>query len=284
MHTPSPASDDAAPPRVAASPHSRAAAEAPPELLNVTRADRRLLRMPWTPLIRNKFHEFWIKARGKRIKGQGLIGADSWSVATGFESLSPRDFETYNLPQNWVERRTIPRALNRRVPAHNARVIDLGCGPGFSTRIIAHFAQPSWNILGFDFVAHYIAEASRHAAAGTIRNRDNLIIRPTFRVQSITETLATDSGPLEASSIDFAVAGGVVGLYLQPPDVATLALELCRVIKPGGYAALDSGPAIPPHRLKHIMLDRGFAFVELIRSVAFDPRPKLVFMRLPHAT
>src|SRR5687767_13726517 len=118
--------------------------------LYITRHARRALRLSWRALLANKAHEYIVKARGQRIKGQGMIGADPETVAAGFESLSQDGFAEYNLPQQWVERRTIPGALDGRVPLHNAVVLDLGCGPGTSTDVLCYLGNPSWRIIGYE--------------------------------------------------------------------------------------------------------------------------------------
>jgi len=109
----------------------------------VTTADRRHLRLPLHGLLANKLHEFWIKGTGRRIPGQGMIGAGEEAVASGFGSLRGDTFDAYNYPQAWVESRMIPQVLDGRVPAADACVVDLGCGPGSSTRLISWFARPA---------------------------------------------------------------------------------------------------------------------------------------------
>lgn len=245
--------------------------------LSVSPADRRALRLPWSALLRNKAHEFATKLRGRRIKGQGMIAADPAVVAAGFASLQGDDFLRYNLPQMWVERRQIPSAIHRRLPRLNATVLDLGCGPGASTEVLCLFADPSWTLLGFDLTPHFIDAARERARRGGFRNRSGQAIAPEFYCQNIADPLRRNGALLPDASADFAVSGGVVGLYMHEPEARRLAAELRRVIRPGGHVALDAGPSIPPRVLHRILTDAGFMYVSRAKSFWIEPRPKLVF-------
>lgn len=263
-------------------------------LLSVTAHDRRTLDLGWRPLLANKFHEFWTKATGRKIKGQGMIGAEAHVVAAGFAALaaSPEgaDFATYNLPQDWVERRQIPRVLHQRVPARGATILDLGCGPATSTAVLAHFAATDWTIIGYDLIEANITRAQARAASGELRNRAGEAITPHFVCQDIAHPLRDPRGDpntpaaqganpplLPDACADAAISGGVVGLYMQPDAVRSLAAELFRVLKPGGIAALDAGPATPAPRLRDVMRCQGFTFLTTAKSFVIEPRPKLIF-------
>lgn len=239
----------------------------------------RSIRLPWSALIANKLHEFWTKATGRRIKGQGMIGAAPGAVRDGFASLIGADFDEYNLPQSWVERRQIPRVLHRRVPKQRASILDLGCGPGTSTEVIAHFAHPSWEVIGYDLTPHLIEAARSRAEEGGFKNHQGEAIAPTFVCQNIAAPLMRNGSPIPDASIDLALSGGVVGLYLRRRDAITLVRELRRVVKPGGHIALDAGPSIPERLLRALAERHGFEFIERVRSFWIEPRPKLVFRR-----
>ena len=235
--------------------------------------------MAWKTLIRSKAHEFWVKGRGKRIDGQGLIGADTHAVRDGFQALDEAGFDRYNLPQVWVERRQVPRVLHQRVPKHNARVLDLGCGPGYSTEVLCYFADASWRITGYDLIDHSIERARRRADAGRFTNARGQRIEPDFVCQSIAEPLMDGDGLVAPGSVDLAISGGVVGLYLTVSQGRRLLKELRRVIRAQGYVALDAGPSIPVRTLRRLGERAGFEFIEAVGCAPLDPRPKLVFRR-----
>jgi SAM-dependent methyltransferase len=250
-------------------------------MIEVKPEDRAALRMPWAPLVRNKVRELWTKARGGRIRGQGMIGADERSVAQGFLALRDGDFDIYNLPQVWVESRQIPRAINARIPAGRATVVDLGCGPGTSTRVLCHFASPGWSVIGYDLMPHYVEAARRRAESGRFRTRSGAVVRPRFVCQDISRPLShPEGGTLADASVDFAISGGVVGLYMNDDSAQRLARELARVVRPGGFAALDAGPAVPEAALRRIVAGAGFRPVGKAKSFIIEPRPKIVFERL----
>jgi len=46
---------------------------------------------------------------------------------------------------------------------------------------------------------------------------------------------------------------------------------------PGGFIALDAGPAIPEARLRELAEQAGFAFRDRVKSFVIELRPKLVF-------
>lgn len=247
--------------------------------VEVTPHDLRTLRLPWSALAKNKAHEFWVKGTGRRIKGQGMIGADAKIVAEGFGALRGADFDEYNLPQVWVERRQIPQAVHGRVPMRDAVVLDLGCGPGTSTEVLAYFADPSWTIIGYDLVEHSITAARERAARSGFRSRDGAVIHPHFECQSIATPLLLRGEPLGGGTVDFAISGGVVGLYLRPADAEKLIRDLRRIVKPGGYIALDAGPSVTADTMRAIASENGLAFRSVAKSFWIEPRPKLVFQR-----
>jgi SAM-dependent methyltransferase len=250
-----------------------------PNMLRVSPDDRRAIRLGWTPLLRNKLREILVKLRGKRIYGQGMIGADAAAVREGFDALASNGFDTYNLPQVWVESRQIPTVIDGRVPARHALVLDLGCGPGTSTRVLSYFADPTWTILGFDLTERSILMARQRATNNAFKNRRGDVIRPEFYCQDIAEPLLRDGRPLADASADLAMSGGVVGLYMKPERVERLADELKRVLKPGAIAALDCGPSVPRKVLARIMEARGFEPLGRAVSFVIEPRPKLVYRR-----
>lgn len=53
--------------------------------------------------------------------------------------------------------------LDRHPPLEGAKVLDVGCGFGDTTRHIAHFVGPRGKATGVDCASNFIAEASRNA-------------------------------------------------------------------------------------------------------------------------
>jgi len=251
------------------------------EPLHVTRAQARALKIGFCPLIARKTSEYVTKLRGKRFFGQGLIGADRESVREGFAKLAADGFDRYNFPQVWVERRQIPRVLHKRVPARNAVVLDLGCGPGTSTEVLTYFAHSSWTILGFDLTRAYIDSANARADQGLFRSRTGERIMPRFVCQNIAHELTMDGTPhgpkLATGYADLAIASGVVGLYLTHREAGRLIANLARVVKVGGTIALDAGPSVSARAMERLAARANLELVGTAGSVPLDPRPKLLF-------
>jgi SAM-dependent methyltransferase len=254
--------------------------------LTIPRAHARALHIGFRPLIATKTRQYLARIRGRDFHGHGLIGADPDRVRQGFERLAQLGFDQYNFPQVWVERRQIPRVLHGRVPQRNAVILDLGCGPGTSTEVLAHFAHPTWHILGFDLTPHSIDAARRRAEQGHFRSRDGHTIRPTFICQNIAHPLTFDGTPpprgqpLPDRFADLAIAGGVVGLYMSPRQAGRLLANLARIVKPGGAIALDAGPSVPQRAMLRLARRAGLRLAATVGSVPLDPRPKLVFVHV----
>src|SRR4051794_24180475 len=107
--------------------------------------------------------------------------------------------------------------------AANARVLDLGCGPGVSTFELAR-QLPAAQVVGVDVAPRMLSQARR-------RRRDLRGIRARI------EWLQADAAcmPLAASSVD--ACTGHSFLYLVADRGAVLA-EALRVLRPGGQLVL----------------------------------------------
>ena len=156
---------------------------------------------------------------------------------------------------------------------------------GVSTTAVARFAcdygheysdfravAPEYGTL--ETAQHLIDAAKSRAARGEFKNRDGVAITPEFRCQSIAERLE-----IEDNSIDLAISGGVVGLYLSTAEARSLIAELKRIVKPGGYIALDAGPAVPVDTLRGLAEGAGFVYDGKAKSFVIEPRPKLIFRK-----
>lgn len=219
---------------------------------------------------------------GVRRAGLRFRFVDRGRVADAYDSMTPEQFRLVNEPQVWIETRQLPRVLSARVPKLGASIVDLGCGPGTSTAIIARYADPTWTIWGIDLSATLIGRARERVSRGEFVSGvggEPVTIRPRFFNQSMTEPWV--SGQLIADeSIDLVNSSGVVGHHLSEEDVRAVLHEARRVLKPGSFLALDSGPRIGPRTLSRLMAESGFIDPRLIRAYAFDLRPKVVAQKV----
>lgn len=198
-----------------------------------------------------------------------------------YDGMSEKQFLAANAPQVWVEERQIPRTLSGRVPERGAVVVDLGCGPGSSTAIICRYAHPSWRITGVDLSENLVRWARRRAQNGefvSMASGASKPIRPRFFCQSIAEGWMNDER-LEDRSVDLVNSSGVMGHHLAEADTRRVIGEARRVLKPGGYLALDTGPRTRHGRMAELMGEQGFVEPAFIRGTTLDPRPKVVMRK-----
>ncbi len=138
--------------------------------------------------------------------------------ARGYDFLTDHDL--------W--RGQIARVLDYAPPAPR-RVLDLGCGPGVSSFVLAGRLGPGVEVVGIDFSAEMIRRARRHQRKH-YRHLGNLRFEQ-------ADVLAL---PFAAETFDLAV--GHSFLYLLPDRLGALR-EIRRVLTPGGHLVF-----MEPHR------------------------------------
>lgn len=222
---------------------------------------------------------------GKRLVLQPITealmkrkGADfrEGDIKKAYNRMDEEKFDGINARQDWVNWRLIPKALNGRISSGPVNVIDLGCGPGSSTKILAHYINPDSNILGIDLAPNLIARAKKESYC----HHSGKTVTPDFVTGSATETFRNAVGtPVAANSVDFVNSSGIVGHYLDTPKMASLAGELQRVVKKGGHASLDNGPSLVAKDIIPIMEKQGFKYLKKIGLFPGDPRGQLVFTK-----
>ncbi len=190
--------------------------------------------------------------------------------------MTPAEFAAVNGRQAWANRRTIARSLAGLVSDHPILALDLGCGIGESTRVLASLLPAGSQIVGIEF-AEPLVELAREQSASNAPDGGHDI---RFVVSSIVETFRDEDGAAFADeSVDLVNASGIVGHHLDPPDAESAADEIARVLKPRGLAALDVGPKLSAKQLATLMKDRGFERVRRTRSNPFDRTGQVVFRK-----
>lgn len=217
----------------------------------------------------------WRIERALRERGIDFRTTVPEDAQRAYSSMTAEEFAAINGRQAWANRRTIARSLAGLIPAQPISAIDLGCGIGESTRVLASLLPAGSPVLGIEF-APPLVEVAREFNAGDASSRD---VR--FVVGSIVETFRDEDGrPLDSESIDVANASGIIGHHLDPPDAESAAEEIRRVLKPRGIASLDVGPKLSAKRLTSLMSPLGFERVRRTRSNPFDRTGQVVFRRL----
>jgi SAM-dependent methyltransferase len=193
-------------------------------------------------------------------------------VLAAYAAMTQAEFDAINGPQDWANWRTIPRALSGHVPDRALRVLDLGCGTGGSTRVLAFYCPAGSHITGYELAEPMLAFARRR----DYRQRDGSPARVDFNCQGVTEPISEPDG-----SVDLVNASGVVGHHLTPATIAPLIAEMQRVLTPSGTALLDIGPTMPGDDLQRIMTAAGFAYLGHYKSWFGDRTGEMVFQRRP---
>jgi len=197
-------------------------------------------------------------------------------VVAAYTAMSPVEFDAINGRQDWANWRTIPRALSGNVPARPLRVLDLGCGTGGSTRVLAFYCPAGSHVTGYEFTEPLLAFARRRDYHG----KDGQPAQVDFVCQGVTDTLRrADGAAVSAETVDAVNASGVVGHHLNAKTILPLVEELRRVLTPDGVAMLDVGPTLPAPELRAIVTAAGFAFLGRYRSWFGDATGEMVFRR-----
>ena len=113
-----------------------------------------------------------------------------------------------------------PVAMAALLPGE--RVLDLGSGAGLDVFLAARAVGPGGHVVGLDITPEMVAFAREIALQGGYGNVE-------FRVGDMEEI------PLEASCVDVVISNCSINLA---PDKAKTFKEMCRVLKPGGRAAI----------------------------------------------
>ncbi|HEY8042197.1 MAG TPA: class I SAM-dependent methyltransferase [Polyangiaceae bacterium] len=141
------------------------------------------------------------------------------AAARFFDAIAGRYERAYALPAD-VSRRRMTRVL-RELPPSPARVLDLGVGTG---RELTALLDGGYSPTGVDVSPAMLERCARRA-------------RPVPLVQ------ADFWGPLPFDDASYDAALALHGTLAHPPDegaLAKLALELARVVRPGGVLVAEA--------------------------------------------
>jgi SAM-dependent methyltransferase len=222
----------------------------------------------------------WRAERALRRRGIHFRDTDPARVAAAYAAMTDAEFAAVNGRQDWANWRTIPRALNGHVPDRPLRVLDLGCGTGSSTQVLAFYAPAGSHISGYEFAAPLLEVARRRHYP----HPDGQMARVDFVCQGVTEPLrAADGVLLPDRSVDIVNASGVVGHHLDADSIRPLVSELRRALVADGLAMLDVGPTMRAAALTALMAESGFQFEGHYRSWWGDPTGEIVFHFVPRS-
>ena len=224
---------------------------------------------PGRSLLTILWRQFWTERRlGQR--GIHFRGASLEQVLRAYTAMDATEFDNINARQDWANWRTIPRALSGNVPDRPLRVLDIGCGTGSSTRVLAHYCAAGSHLTGYEYAEPLLVYARRR----DYRHRSGAPARVDFVCQGVTEPFAEPDG-----SVDLVNASGIIGHHLTLETFQPLLTELVRILKPDGLAILDPGPTLTAPTLAAVMQGAEFTQQGHYFSWFGDPCGAMVFRR-----
>jgi SAM-dependent methyltransferase len=220
----------------------------------------------------------WRAERRLGRRGVHFRDTNMERMAAAYRAMSEEEFDAINGRQDWANWRTIPRALSGHVPARALRIIDLGCGTGSSTRVLAWYAPAGSRITGYELAEPLLMFARRRDYC----HRSGQAAQVDFVCQDMTALplRQPEGGAIPEGSVDVVNASGVVGHHLDSPNASPLITGLGRILTPGGIAMLDVGPSLGASELRRLMEGAGFRCAGHYRSGWWDPTGEMVFRTL----
>jgi SAM-dependent methyltransferase len=222
---------------------------------------------------RQAFHEGRVRLwRGIRYRSRRNDEA-----CRAYCDLEPWEFEGLNARQAWANWRTIPRNLDGHLPKERVGAIDLCCGIGQSTEVLAFHLPQGSEILGLEYNPRFVAVARTRAYLS--RNGSPATVR--FRTQSVLDTFRdADGAVVPDASVDLVNSNGAVSCHFDADATRALAGEVDRVLRAGGLALIDSGrDGTSEGELETIFAGRGFRALHRTRSCLFDRYTQICFRK-----
>jgi SAM-dependent methyltransferase len=230
------------------------------------------IAFPSLDLLWRQFITEWRVAR----RGVRFRSTSGTAVRSAYAAMTVDEFDAINSRQQWANEQVIPRIVGAYLPYRVVTAIDLGCGTGGSTEVLARCCADGSTIIGYDQAPQLIERARRNPYI-TDSGRQAKVM---FVCQSIVQQLhGTDGQGLEKSSVDFVLSRGVVGHHFDTSRLRRLLAELRRVLRPGGIVALDSGPILSLEVIEETARGFGMRRLGTERSCAFDHGVELILRR-----
>jgi SAM-dependent methyltransferase len=218
--------------------------------------------------------EFGLKRQGLRFRDEDSAVSDH-----AYASMTSDEFARINACQAWADWRVIPPLIEKVDAPRPWRIIDLGCGQGISTEVLAWCCPAGSSLLGYDLSESALDVAKKRA----YRHWDGSPANVYFKVQEVDQPWRdSDENIIENSSVTVVNASGFFGHHLAEERLMKIADEIHRVLAPGGWALLDSGPQLGRRKLERMMSARGFTLQLHRRSWWLDRWGQSAFFKLPN--
>jgi SAM-dependent methyltransferase len=215
-----------------------------------------------------------------RLSHSGVNYMQCGSAATSatYSRMSTSEFQRINGRQAWANWRTIPQSLAGRLPTDRPlKVLDLCCGTGESTRVLAWWLPDHSEIIAIEQDARFASLAQSQ----TYYNRNEKQIDVTVRRTSVLDPFPDSEGMrLGDETIDVVHAIGSLGCHFSPEESELIVRETERVLVPGGLAFLDAGrKGTSAEVLAAIATDAGLTVEGSARSWWFDRYEQLALRK-----
>ena len=199
------------------------------------------------------------------------------AARNAYAKMALTEFESINARQQWTNWRTIPQNLTGRITLRPMKAIDLCCGTGHSTEVLAHYLPSGSEILGLEFSEEFLRVARKREYI----DQSGAPVRVEFNAQSVLELFCDADGNIVPDhSVDLVNSCGAVGCHFDQEKTLVLAIEVARVVKSGGLAMIDSGaPGTNRNQLVKIFESKGFQFIHSTRSCFFDRYTQVCFKK-----
>lgn len=222
---------------------------------------------------RQALSEAWVKA----WRHASFRGDRNDESLRGYCAMTSGEFAAINARQRWANWRTIPRNLDGVCPNRPLSVVDLCCGIGDSTAVLAWYVPTGSEILGLEYNPDFVARARTRA----FHDESGREVRVAFAAQSVLERFRCPAGrELAAGSVDLVNSSGAVGCHFDASATAELAREVARVLVRGGIALIDAGDqGTPEPDVERIFAAAGFNRLGQARSCAFDRYVQISFAK-----
>jgi SAM-dependent methyltransferase len=212
----------------------------------------------------------WRTERALARRGIHFRSTDPETVVAAYEAMTASEFEAINGRQEWANWRTIPRGLSDHVPDRPLNVVDIGCGVGASTRVLAFYCPIGSQIVAYDVVPGFLEHARRRRYV----DRAGGPAKVEFVCQRAGEPFNRLDG-----DVDLVNSCGVLGHHFDRETVRPILAEISRLLRVGGIALLDDGPRLPADEFVVVMAGFGFESLGRLRASIVAAGGQVVFRK-----
>ncbi|TVR46348.1 MAG: class I SAM-dependent methyltransferase [Planctomycetota bacterium] len=213
--------------------------------------------------------QFWGERKSQRL-GAHFRSHDNALAEAAYTRMDGRLFRAINARQAWANTRAIPKTLHRRAPRRPLRAIDLASGDGAASAVLAAHLAPGSTVIGLEYAAALVSLASARAQ---VPGR-----RTVFHHTSILEPWLNEAAEvLHPGQVDWVNCSGALAHHFTPPQLATIAAECARVLRPGGWAVVDARCPHGRDAVGQAFLGAGLQLRGHERSCILDRYPQLCF-------